>query len=242
MIDNIDEDLKQSKLKRIDGHYISHEIQHLFHLEKGFLYTVKELFIRPGKTVRTYLLMNRDKLMKPVVFVIFCSVIFTLVAHYLHIEYKYFSTNDIEELKKQKITARGIGEWLNKNIGYTNLIIGLFTSLWLKLLFWKSKFNLYEIIILMCYLLGEMMLFSTLIIFLVKFLKENSLILNPILGSILNNGILVYVIWGAGQFFGEKKVLNYLKSIIAIALGFFTYRLFLLLIGFGYKYYDVFFK
>ena len=30
-----------SKIKRIDAKYISHEVQHLFHIEKGYLYTIK---------------------------------------------------------------------------------------------------------------------------------------------------------------------------------------------------------
>ena len=40
--------LKQSNLKRIDRRYISHEIEHVLHLDRGFFYTVKELIVRPG--------------------------------------------------------------------------------------------------------------------------------------------------------------------------------------------------
>ena len=31
-----------SKLKRIDGHYIIHEMEHILHFEKGMLFTVRE--------------------------------------------------------------------------------------------------------------------------------------------------------------------------------------------------------
>lgn len=66
-------------LKRIDKHYISHEIQHLLHFEEGFIYTVKELLTRSGNSIRMYLDENRNKHMKPVAFLIFTSLLYTIV-------------------------------------------------------------------------------------------------------------------------------------------------------------------
>ena len=43
------------KLKRIDKHYISHEVFHLLHFEKAFFFTVKELFIRQGNSIRVFI-------------------------------------------------------------------------------------------------------------------------------------------------------------------------------------------
>ena len=34
-------------LKRIDGHYIIHKIEHVLKFEKGILYTIRELLTRP---------------------------------------------------------------------------------------------------------------------------------------------------------------------------------------------------
>jgi len=39
------------KVKRIDGHYIVHEIEHVLHFERGILFTIKELLIRPGQNM-----------------------------------------------------------------------------------------------------------------------------------------------------------------------------------------------
>jgi hypothetical protein len=57
-------------LKRIDTHYIAHEIEHLLHFERGILHTIKELCIRPGQTIRKYISENRSRLVKPIVFII----------------------------------------------------------------------------------------------------------------------------------------------------------------------------
>jgi hypothetical protein len=50
-------------LKRIDGHYILHEIEHIFHFERGILYIIKELLIHPGQTVREFITDNRNRLL-----------------------------------------------------------------------------------------------------------------------------------------------------------------------------------
>lgn len=47
------------QLKRIDSHYIMHEIEHVLHIEKGILFTIKELLIRPGQNIREFIKDNR---------------------------------------------------------------------------------------------------------------------------------------------------------------------------------------
>jgi len=63
-------------LKRIDGKYVIHEIEHLLHFERGILYTIKELLIKPGKNIRNYLSENRSRLVKPIIFFIVTSLIY----------------------------------------------------------------------------------------------------------------------------------------------------------------------
>ncbi len=208
-MENTDLDIQSpKKLKRIDIHYVSHEIQHLFHVEKGYLYTVKELFLRPGKTVRTYIFEDRDKLVKPVVFLIFSSVIFTLILHLFHIEFTFFGTI--------KGRAEGINNWLNSQFGYTNLILTLFIGLWIKLFFYKRNYNLFEIVVLLCYAMGEGILIFGI------FLIPDSIFPNPYLNNVSIFFYLIYSIWAIGQFFGEKKFVNYLLAIVSFLGGWAT--------------------
>ena len=69
-------------LKRIHGHYIVHEIEHVLHFERGILYTVRELLTKPGESIRKYLSENRSRLIKPVIFIIVTSLIYTLTSHF----------------------------------------------------------------------------------------------------------------------------------------------------------------
>lgn len=73
-----------AKLKRIDKHYISHEVFHLLHFEKGFFYTVRELIVSPGKSVLNFINQDRSKHMKPIPFLILTSLFFTLIEHLFH--------------------------------------------------------------------------------------------------------------------------------------------------------------
>ena len=47
-------------LKRIDGHYIYHEIEHILHFDKGIFYTIRELLIRPGENIRSFVSEKGD--------------------------------------------------------------------------------------------------------------------------------------------------------------------------------------
>ena len=48
-------------LERIDGAYILKEIGGVLNFEKGILYTIKELFLRPGKAVLEFILYDTLK-------------------------------------------------------------------------------------------------------------------------------------------------------------------------------------
>ena len=61
---------KATSLKRIDGHYVIHEIEHVLHFERGIFYTIKELFTNPGQIIRNYLSEDRNRLVKPIIFII----------------------------------------------------------------------------------------------------------------------------------------------------------------------------
>ena len=70
-------------LARIDRGYIWKEISSILNFDKGIFYTIRELFLRPGKAVEEFLLYDRKKLIKPIIFVIFSSVVFIIAQQLL---------------------------------------------------------------------------------------------------------------------------------------------------------------
>ncbi len=218
---------QQKNIKRIDFKYMVHEIEHLLHFEKGFHFTAWYLIIKPGKTIRTYLFDNRNKYVKPIVYLFFASLLFTLFTSFFHIRYTYLNVGYIEPLK-DKVNLKTIDNWLINHIAYTNIIVGFCIAPWLVLLYRNRKFNIFEMIVVMCYVLATGLL---LLLPLLALTKITTIFTN------LTIFFLIYQIWAIGQFFGEKNLINYLKAFLAFILGVLTHVAIFFAIGYINKFY-----
>lgn len=210
-------------VKRIDSHYIMHSIQHVLHLEKGIFYTVRELLIRPGQNVKEFLSLNRNRLVKPVIFIIVTSLLYSLAAHFFHVEDGYVSVN-VDEANKRTATL-AISQWIQTHYGYANIIMGIFIAVWLKLFFRKYAYNFFEILILLCFIMGMGMLVLALFA-----------LVEGITGwKIMQTGGIIfflYATWGIGQFFDSRKIISYLKALGAYLAGMITFTMGTLLVGY----------
>ena len=208
------------KIKRIDGHYIMHEIEHVLHFEKGILYTVKELLIKPGTSVKEFLAENRSRLVKPIIFIIITSLIYTLITHFFHIEEGYinFSLD-----KNSALTA--ISSWIQNHYGYANILMGIFIAFWLKVFFKKHDYNFFETLILLCFVMGMGMLIYAALALAEGITKIKMMQIAGILGT-------VYFTWALGQFYDKNKAGSYVKALIAYLLGMLTFSLLTFLLGF----------
>jgi Protein of unknown function (DUF3667) len=208
-----------SKIKRIDGPYIVREIGQILNFERGILFTVRELLIRPGKNVRNFISENRSRLVKPIIFIIVTSLIYSLVNHFFHIEDGY---EKFEETNQS--TMGHIFKWVQGHYGYANIIMGTFFAFWTKLFFRKYNYNYFEILILLCFVIGiGMLIYSVFAIF--KGLTHIDLMQ---IGSVV---CFIYSVWAIGQFFDKSKFVSYVKAFFSLILGFLTFTLTAILIG-----------
>lgn len=208
-----------TSLKRIDGKYIIHEIGHLLHFERGFLYTVRELITNPGQSIRNFLFENRNRLVKPIIFIIVSSLIYTLCNHLFHFEDGWVMKAD-----EKKSSTLAIFKWVQGHYGYANLIMGIFIALWTKLFFNKYKYNFFEILILLCFVMGMGMLIYS-IFGLIQGLTQFKLM--QIAGLVG----YIYTTWAVGHFFDKTKLASYLKALIAFLLGMSTFVIAATLLG-----------
>lgn len=211
-----------TSLKRIDGHYIIHEIEHVLHFERGILYTIRELTTNPGQNIRKYLLENRSRLVKPIIFIIITSLTYTFLNHLFHIEDGYVVYH---ETNIENPSAVGkIVKWVKDHYGYANIIMGIFIALWLKLFFRKSNFNFYEILIMLCFVQGMAFLIFSIFIIIHGITHFNIMKIAGPIG-------IVYCAWAIGQFYDKKKPASYIKGLFAYILGMITFWAFPTLIG-----------
>ena len=191
----------KKEIKRIDAKYISHEIQHLLHFDKGFPFTFKEVLIRPGKAVREYLGENREKYVKPIVFLVFSAVIYTLIIHFFHIEISVFNVKGFGKTSEWQNTldTEVINNWINSHLSYSAMLIGFFMALWTNLLFNKKGYNIFEIFVLLSYIFGVFFIF---LLFFLLIGKSTGLLIISQIGAYLGQ---LYIVFAMGQFFGRKK-------------------------------------
>ena len=206
-------------LKRIDSHYIIHEMEHLIHFERGLFYTIKELAIRPVESIKNYLYKNRIQFVKPVFFIIVTSLLYTFINKYFHIE-----DGNVAYIEAQQSTIVVIFKWVQDNYGYANIIMGLFIAFWIKLFFRKSGCNYFELLILLCFVMGIGMLIYSVFGILKGLMNFDQMAVASVIA-------FIYSAWAIGQFFGKNKFLNYIKSFFAYLLGFLTFTLSALLLG-----------
>ena len=195
---------------RIDIKYIIREIGSVLSFKKGILFTIKELLIRPGQSVRSFILEDRHRLVKPIIFVIFCSFIYTILQQLLHFEDAYFE-NAYKEIDSES-ASMVIIEWTRNHYGYANILTGFFIAPWLKILFRKYAYNFFELVVLLLFLAGITTLIYSVFGIVEAFSGLRLFYISVSIG-------IIYTSWAIGQFYGKKNYMNYLKGLLSFLLG-----------------------
>lgn len=206
-------------LKRIDGSYILEEVVSVFNFDKGIFYTIKELLIRPGENVKKFIHNDRNRLVKPIIFVIVCSLIYTIAQQLLRFEDGYVNAGGFGDSAITEVYG-----WIQGNYGYANILMAIFISFWLKLFFKKYDYNFFEIIILLCFVMGIGMLIYTLFGIIESITHLRVLQIGGMIG-------FIYTSWAIGQFFDKAQKVNYLKAIIAYLLGMLSFYFLAVILG-----------
>lgn len=192
---------------RIDRKYIAKELGSVLNFDKGILFTIKELFIRPGQNIIDFIHYDRNRLVKPVVFLIICSLAYTLAQRFLQFEDAYVNAGGFGESALTNIFS-----WIQANYGYANILMAVFIALWIKVLFRRYEYNIFEILILLCFVMGIGMLIYSVFGILESLTELRVLHFGGMAG-------VVYCSWAIGQFFDKQKKVNYVKGFLAYLLG-----------------------
>lgn len=211
-----------SSIKRIDRKYIIHEIEHVLHFERGILYTIRELILKPGENIRKYLSENRSRLVKPIIFIIVTSLIYTVLTHLFHIEDGYVKYHEVNHGTMS--TVSNLVKWIQEHYGYANIMMGIFIALWLRLFFRKFNYNFYEVLIMLCFVMGMGMLIFSVFVILQAITRFNVMSIAGAFG-------IAYCVWAIGQFYIKSKVSSYVKAFFAYVLGMVTFWIFPVIIG-----------
>ena len=212
---------QSSKVRKINFRYVLDEVPNsIFQIDRGFLFTVKELFTRPGHSIREFIEGKRKNHFKPLAF-LFLTATLDVLLNYL-IGHQTFFGGAIEGFQlESKNPDSEILNWISNNQIFVIFFILPFFSLASYLAFFKSKYNFFEHIVLNLYITGQQMIVYMIFSFIIDADRSGLLILLPLLlGCALN-------IWAYIQFFDKKSILKKILLVI------FTYIIFILLFILG---------
>ena len=120
---------QNARVQRVDSNYILGQISSsLLQIDRGFLFTMKEMFIRPGHSIREYLAGKRVQHFKPVTYLLLISAIYVAVTFF--IDQKIYLSSFIygineglnEGSSELPNWAKGLS-WLAGNYAYTTLLL-----------------------------------------------------------------------------------------------------------------------
>ncbi len=218
---------QNSNVQKINFNYLVDEISNsVLQVNRGILFTIKELLIRPGHSIRGFLEGKRKQHFKPLAFVLLISTVYVLVMYVMD---KNTFLGDsisgalaaISEKGIEASTTLKILNWLANNHAYTTLLLLPIYSFASYLAFIKTKYNYFEHLILNFYIVGQQMVIYLIFSLLYFAFGIDSYFLETV-PLILS---MIFMFWTFIQFFQSKKLVT------KIFLTLLTYFLYFLFIG-----------
>ncbi|MDH6310095.1 hypothetical protein M2451_002987 [Dysgonomonas sp. PFB1-18] len=202
-----------SNTGKIDLHYIMYELQHsILHIDKGILYTIKELVTEPGQMISSYLAGKRVNYFRPFAFVLILSTLYGFTAHFFEI---YPESSLSIHSKDAEDLNRMLSEWVHSHYSLVMFLLIPFSALSSFIVFRKSGYNYIEHLIIYSYITGIHVLI--LLVTYPLFFKFYSVYLYTVV-MLVN---LAYNIWVLALLFKKDSWLAViLKAVLCIALSF----------------------
>ena len=205
----------------------------VFQINRGLFFTIKELFLRPGYTVRNFLEGKRKNHFKPIAYVFLLSTIYFLMSKVSDsptLIDNFLSGASDKVQNQDSIVKFPIVTWLSNNYPYATLLLIPMFSLASFTSFLGLKRNYLEHIVINSYITGHQAIFYLFFTFISLFFDHNGItVLIAIIISVLFN------FWTYIQFFNrEKKGSIIVRLFLTYILFYIIFSIFLMAIIFPY--------
>ncbi|MFN7118547.1 MAG: DUF3667 domain-containing protein [Saprospiraceae bacterium] len=209
---------QNSKVDNINLTTVLNELSEgVFQINKGFFYTLRELFARPGKSLKEFLNGKRKDHFKPIAYVLTLSTLYFLITQVTH-QNTWIDdaiTGWMNGVTEQNAGAGipKIATWFAKNYAYTTLMLLPLFSLASYLSFLKFGKNYLEHFVINSYITGQQALLYALFAIGETFIKSDAV---EVLALVV---VTLYTCWVFWQFFSEgNRMMNILRSILTYIL------------------------
>ena len=206
----------------------------VFNLERGFFFTVDQLFRNPGNVLKEYLSGRTKDYYHPLKYIILLaglSTIFVLITNTFDNTIE-FTSRLAESLTEESASSSSnlqskMQEILRNYINVVAILMVPFFALSFRIFFARSKLYYGEHMIVSCYALGTSTLISILFTIISGFFP-NLMVLNVTLG--FGTQFLIFAIFYS-RLLNKNIIISFLLSTVSIIFGFIIMLIFSVLIG-----------
>ncbi|WP_431241631.1 DUF3667 domain-containing protein [Flavobacterium sp. P21] len=119
-----------------------HDIQHgLLHFDKGITYSLKQLFTRPGHSVREFIEGKRVRHFKPLSLVVVLATLYGVLYHYFHI-------NTFPDANDTTMDYSEFNEWMAMHFSWVTIATIPIYTIGTYTVFKKQGYNFVEFFVL----------------------------------------------------------------------------------------------
>ncbi|NMH24132.1 DUF3667 domain-containing protein [Flavobacterium solisilvae] len=236
----------QKKYKRIDKKYLIDEFQYtILHTNKGFFYTVKNLFKNPGKTTREFIDGNRVNHYKPILLAFVLTGISTFLAFKVigmnHMQAKAFAMNNNNDPNTQKIAEHIFKEVISFYSNYYTILMMLaipFFAFASKICFKKWNHNYYEHIVMNAFFYSTYTIYSIIFIYPILYFTRENFTVASLISLLSFFGLSVLLTWFFKEIYNTKPLGDVIIRVLGIGAIMIFLFIFIIIIGsFGFAFY-----
>lgn len=182
---------------KLNWHFLWHDAQHsLLHFDVGIPYSIKQLFTRPGHSIREFIDGKRVNHFKPLSLVVVLAALYGFLYHYFHINL-FVNTSDI------KIDWQKFNEWTSTHFAWVTIAnIPIFT-IGTYICFRSQGYNFVEYFVLNTFRASQKLIVAIVLFPLLYYFNGTDKI------STVSNSIylidIVLIFWTNFQFFNRMS-------------------------------------
>jgi len=204
--------------QRLDFKFLLKNLHNNFlkYFHKGIFYTSRQLFTRPGHSIREYIEGKRVNHFEPIGLLIAFAALYGVLYHTFDINmFSGISDNTVQG----KLDLRSVGNWITDHFAVVTLLFIPVYSIGSFLSFRKQDYNFYEHIFLNTFLASQRLLIRIATFPLLVILDGTEKIF--LFRDMLILADIVLMVWSYTQFFNKvKKIKAVFLSVLSYAIFF----------------------
>ncbi len=206
---------QHADIKKINLRFLWYDLHSgLFNFDSGIFYSLKQLFIRPGHTIREFLEGKRVHHFKPMSLVVILATAYSFVYHLLGMQFFEATTNSTSESINEGLQT--ISSFFENHYAITSLLNIPFYALATRVCFSKQNRSYAEHFVANTFITSQRLMLNIIVLPIKYFIGDQDSNVNLLIFLVL----MALFIWDYTQLFsGMKRSKAIFMSLLAYVWG-----------------------